>query len=111
MGSNRGGVSLLSPEDGNTQFPKRCFLVSRIPVDGQSPEPRNPECHTPSPETLRFYLYRTLFCRQPLIAQLQLSVPRAVKARTFSLYIPLFRMNSEGTQPISFSAVHDAKCS
>jgi hypothetical protein len=38
MGTNRVRVPFPSPEDVNRPFPKRCFLVFKIPDDGQSPE-------------------------------------------------------------------------
>jgi hypothetical protein len=40
-----------------TVFETLFFLVFfRIPDDGQSPKPTNPECHTPSSELFRIYL-------------------------------------------------------
>jgi hypothetical protein len=49
-----------SPEDGNRSIFRNAVFF-RIPDDGQTSTPGNPECYTPSSESFRLYLYPSDF--------------------------------------------------
>jgi hypothetical protein len=76
-------TAVVDPTRKRVQFPNRCFLVFRIPDDGQSPETQW-LCHTPSSEPFRFY--RTLFTgmnsflKYATAACFSLPPPRAVNS-------------------------------